>query len=399
MNRNSCNLTPAIVLGCHKMGLGVIRALGEMRVPVVGVYYNRMDMGYVSKYVIARYHCPHPDHDEKGFVSFLIDLASEWKGSVLMPSDDPTLVPTSRHKDALGRFYKVAANDWDVIEKAIFKKYTYALADEIGVPSPRTTIAKEFKDAVSFVKEIGLPCVLKPTVGHLFFEIFRKKMIIIENLKGLEDAFREVEKADMEMMIQEFVPGNDRSGVNYNSFFVRGEQKIEVTAEKVRLTPPFIGFPRVVISKLIPEVLVPGRTILKAMGYDGFSCMEFKRHPKNGIYYLMEINARLNLSTPLSVKSGINFPYLTYKYYLNGEAPEIDDKFTEGIYWIDIGKDIAETIRSYRTENITMKDYLKPYLSPHVFTILSYSDPMPCLKRSLDMVKAIPRYISGRGIK
>lgn len=399
MGKRTTDIPPAIVLGCHKMGLGVIRALGEMNIPVVGVYYNRMDMGYVSKYVIAGYHCPHPDHDEEGFISFLINLASEWKGSVLMPSDDPTLVPTSRHKSVLDQYYKVAVNDWDIIEKTIFKKHTYSLAEKIGVPSPRTVVVKEFKEAVYFVNEIGFPCILKPTVGHLFFEIFRKKMIIIENLEAFEDAFRGIEHADMEMMIQEFVPGDDRSGVNYNSFFVRGEHRIEVTAEKVRLTPPFIGFPRVVISKFIPDVLTPGRAILTAMGYDGFSCMEFKKDSRNGIYKLMEINARLNLSTPLSVKSGINFPYLSYKYYLNGELPETDNKFTEGIFWIDMGKDIAETLRSYKTENITIKEYLRPYLSPHVFTILSCSDPLPCLKRSWDIVKAIPRYLIGKRVK
>jgi len=388
---------PAIVLGCHKIGLGVIRALGAKNVPVVGVYYNAMDMGCVSKYVIARYQCPHPDQDEQGFLSFLLGLAAEWGGAVLVPSDDATLIPVSRHKNTLEAHFKVVADKWQVTEQAIFKQHTYALADKIGVPSPATKVPESMEDAIDFVKGIGFPCLLKPTVGHTFFQLFRRKMILAHELDQLREAYRKTEEAGVEMMIQEFIPGDDKSGVNYNSFFLNGRPLLEVTAEKVRLTPPYIGFPRVVVSKYIPEVLDSGRSFLRALGYNGFSCMEFKKDARNGIYKLMEINARLNLSTPLSVRAGINFPYVAYRYALNGELPEPAAPFKEGIYWIDIGKDISESIKSFGKERISPTEYLRPYLKPHVFTILSLNDPMPLAKRALDIVRALPKALA-RGL-
>ena len=220
ISRKLKHTIPAIVLGCHKSGLGVIRALGEMKVPIVGVYYNKMDMGYVSKFVIAHHLCPNPDRDEAGFVSFLVDLASKWSGGVVIPSDDTTLIPVSKHKKLLERHFEVAACKWPTTEIFIRKKHTYALAEKIGVPCPRTFIPKTSCQAVDFAKEVGLPCLLKPSVGHSFFNIFREKMVFIENTEQLENAYKKTKEAGIQMMIQEFIPGDDGSGANYNSYFI-----------------------------------------------------------------------------------------------------------------------------------------------------------------------------------
>jgi hypothetical protein len=45
---------PAVVVGCHKIGLGIIRALGTAGVDVVAVHYGDMDMAHVSCYVRRR---------------------------------------------------------------------------------------------------------------------------------------------------------------------------------------------------------------------------------------------------------------------------------------------------------------------------------------------------------
>jgi predicted ATP-grasp superfamily ATP-dependent carboligase len=130
----------------------------------------------------------------------------------------------------------------------------------------------------------------------------------------------------------------------------------------------------------------PANRFLRALGYDGFSCIEFKKDSRDGRYRLMEINARLNLSTPLSVLAGVNFPYLLYRHVLVGEKPPPIAGFREEVYWVDPGKDLAESLRSYWRERFSLPEYLRPYLKPHVLTIPSMTDPGPFLKRSYDLV-------------
>jgi predicted ATP-grasp superfamily ATP-dependent carboligase len=187
-------------------------------------------------------------------------------------------------------------------------------------------------------------------------------------------------------MLHEYIPGDDTQGVNYNSYFWNGEPLVEFTAEKVRLAPQGFGVPRVVISKDFPEVKEPGRKILKAMNFYGYSCTEFKRDIRDGTFKLMEVNGRHNLSTLLSVKCGINFPWLMYKHLVLGDLPSASD-YKSGIYWIDLTKDIIYNLAHYHKERYSLVQYLRPYISPHVFAILDWKDPKPFIKRWIDLVR------------
>jgi predicted ATP-grasp superfamily ATP-dependent carboligase len=343
-------------------------------------------MGQVSRYVIARYRTPHPDKSPEGFVDFLLHLGEQWRDSVLMPSDDATVIPTSKHRIALQEYFKVVANDWSITEKYIVKKHTYALAEQNGVPCPRTLVPSSLDEAAGFVRSIGFPSLLKPCVGHRFFELFRKKMIVLRDHKDLEQAYRLAETAGVEMMVQELIPGDDNHGANYNSFFRNGHAVCEFTADKVRLSPPGIGFPRVVVSRTIPEVCESGRKMLGALKYNGFSCIEFKRDERDGVYKLMEVNGRQNLSSALAVKCGMDFPYMTYCHALDGSVPAPSTIFKEGVFWIDLERDAIQSLISHRREGLSWREYARPYRNEHVLAVWSFRDPAPFLKRMGDAV-------------
>jgi len=204
------------------------------------------------------------------------------------------------------------------------------------------------------------------------------------------EKYKVLDKMGLKIMIQELIPGDDTQGVNYNSYFIDGKPQVEFTAQKVRIDPPFFGSPRVLESRHIPEIIEPGRALLKGINYNGFSCMEFKKDSRDGVYKLMEINPRHNLSGSLAVKCGINFPYIAYKHLMYGEILKAP-MFTEGMYWIDITKDLMHFLVSRRLEGYTIKQYAKPYFSKKVFAILSLNDPLPFLKRNV--------YVAGQGLK
>lgn len=392
--------SPAVVLGSHKIGLGIIRALGIKKVPVVSVYYNKNDMGYVSRYVIDKFFVANPIENENEFINQLTKIGVKYKDSVLFASDDPTLLSVAKHRSILSKYFIVESNDIDLIEKIIVKKNTYDIADEIGILHPKTYNPNSFDEAKEFYQLIGPECILKPSVGHLFFNIFKKKMLIIKSIAELKTAYKMIEGLDIKMMMQEFIPGDDKHGVNYNLFALDGKPFVEFTAQKVRLSPPKIGFPRVIISKLIDEVIEPGRKIISYLNYEGFACLEFKKHAVNGNYYLMEVNGRQNLSTPLAVNCGYNFPYLSYRYLIDRSLPKITSNFEEGIYWIDTGKDIIETIKSWKTEKLSVKEFLIPYFKKNVQTIYDLTDLMPLIKRFIDgillILKTLPNIIKRR---
>jgi D-aspartate ligase len=285
---------PAIVLHCSKAGLAVIRALGARGIPIVGVGFGQGQMGLSSRFVRTALHAPHPAEDEPAFIEFLQKLAPTWGGAVLFPSDDSSLVAVARNKDRLAKYFHVAAADWPVVQSLIEKARTYEIAARAGIPCPRLRIVDSLSCGVEFAKEIGFPCLIKPSVSHTFFRKFYQKMIFAHSRAELERGIETTLGYGGELMLCEFIPGNDSCGANYNSFCTNGNPLAEFTAQKLRLKPTLIGFPTAVQSKRLPDVTRVGRQMMKALMFSGFSCTEFKHDARDGIYKLMEVNARHN---------------------------------------------------------------------------------------------------------
>lgn len=389
------SLPAAIVLCCSKAGLALIRALARKNIPIVGLCYGEYQIGAVSRHLIERHWCPDPSHDEGGFIRFLLSLAGRWPSSVLFPIGDGSLVAVSRNRDQLLPHFRIVAEDWGIVRQVIEKRLTYDLAHQHGIPCPRIHVARDAEDALAFAAEIGFPCLLKPSVGHVFFDRYQAKMLMIHNADRLREIIENLTDYDAELMVSEFIPGNDMCGVNYNSYYVDGVPVAEFTAQKIRLRPTMIGFPTAIVSKRLPEVVELGRRMIGFLGYNGFSCIEFKKDIRDNSYKLMEVNGRHNFSGLLAVECGLNFPYFSYLDALGEKFPVEQHEQTEGIYWLDEHMDIRGLFSALNKGGNQLRGYAQPYLRKHVSAVLSLSDPWPSV---YNLTEAL-RKLASRGRK
>ena len=370
------DLAPAVVLGGETAGLSVVRALGRHRVPVVVLHYGATDTAHRSRYVTARAKVAAPHADEAAFVADLLAAAECYGGGLLVPTSDEAVVAVSRNLSALTDRYTVACTPWEITATFIEKRLTYELAQRIGVPCPRTVAPASRDEVLRYAEHARLPCLVKPSRGYRFVERFHTKMFLVHTREELVARYEQATAAGCEVVLQEFIPGADREGVNYNSYWWDGAPLVEFTAVKVRGGPPAVGSPRVAESRFVPDVLAPGRAILGAMRFSGYACTEFKRDLRDGRLKLMEVNGRHNLSTALAVRCGIDFPWLQYRHLLYGELPQ-PTRFEEGVYWIDLLRDVGYSVTHRRAERYPLRDYLRPYLRRHVFAIPAWRDPAP----------------------
>lgn len=366
------------------MALGVVRSLGAMGVPLVLVHYRDQDFAQSSRYVDESLRSPHPEQSEEAFIEFLLGCRDRFPEAIIFPASDESLAAVSRNKSVLEQYFRVACTDWEVTRRFIDKQFTYSLAEECGVPAPRTHIPHSLEEARSGAKSFGFPCLVKPCQSHLFYEHFNKKMVRADSLDQLEDTYTKAAGLGLEVMLQELIPGDDDQVVNYNSYVWEGKVLAEFTAVHVRNGPTSFGPPRVVVSRKVPEVIEPGRRMIEALGFSGFSCTEFKRDARDGLLKVLDVNGRHNLSTLLAVRCGMNFPWLHYRHLSEGIAPELSG-FREEVYWIDLIRDLGYSALSLSREHYSLMDYLRPYLRPHVFANFNLQDLRPFLKRIVTM--------------
>jgi predicted ATP-grasp superfamily ATP-dependent carboligase len=378
--------------------MAVIRALGRAGIPVVAFYYSPNEVGYLSRYVSERVRVPDPRRSEQEFIAALQDLAGRFGGgNLLIPTDDYTLVTLSKNKGPLSAHYTVAAGEWDLIGKVVEKAYVYRLARAIGVPSPETIEPSTVEDLRNLSVHLKYPCLVKPREGHRFYDLFQEKMFQVHSWRDLMEKGQVLQDAGLAFMVQELIPGDDAQGANYNCYMVDGTPVAEFTAQKVRIDPPFFGSPRVLISRRIPELVEPGRSLLRHLGYSGFACIEFKRDARDGVFKLMEINCRNNLTGSLAVHCGVNFPVIQYRHLTTGTVERLDTlAFKEGVYWIDLTKDLMRFFTSRREEGYSLREYVTPYLGEKVFGILSLTDPLPFAKRCYHIGRLIVRTLAAR---
>jgi D-aspartate ligase len=371
----------AIVISGHTMGLGVIRGLSRCNVPVVLLSYDKSDSGIASRYVQQTIAVPHPTQMEDEFVEALCAAVERYPDAIVFPVSDASLSACSRNKPKIeARGCQLACTDWATTELFLDKIHTYQLAEKIGVAIPKTHLLRSLQDAEAQRESFVYPCLIKPHQSHLFYATFQTKMFTVNNFDELRKRLEAAQNSNLEVMVQEIIPGPDSNGANYNCYFNHGQALVEFTAQKIRSGPPGFGSPRVLISQDIPEIREPGQKILKAMNFYGFQCMEFKRDERSGVYKLLEINGRHNLSSMLAIETGINFPYIHYSHLAYQLLPEAID-FKKGIYWIDLIRDLGYSLKYLRQEKYSLKSYIIPYLKPHVFAILSRDDPKPFVKR------------------
>jgi D-aspartate ligase len=380
-------IIPALVLGSNKSGLGIIRALGTMGVPVVNISYDKYDIGYSSRYSSEKYFSPHPETDEKNFLNYLVDLGNKYHKGVLIPADDQSLSVVAKYKTELSEMFSVPVSEWKIIKMILKNNLTMETAQSAGIPAPRTFMPADLDQAEWFLEETGYPSILKAAEGYSILEIFKTSSIFIENYSQLKNVFTLAEKFERKVILQEYIPGGEGSEVNYSSYYFNSKPVLEFSSEKLRISASSHGFPRIMMSKYIPEVFDPSRRILEEFNYSGYSSIVFKKDTRNGIYKLLKVTARHNYTVPLAERCGINFPYNTYIHASRGIIPEECSSFKEGIYWIDPAADITESLRHHSRENLKMTNFIKPYLHKKILSVPSVKDPLPLLKSLMNRLR------------
>src|SRR2546421_1122504 len=223
-------LTPAIVLGAETASLGVVRALGRHGVPVVVLHYGATDTAHRSRYVTASARICPPHADEAAFVTAVLAAAERYAGALLIPTSDEAVVAVSRNLSALAERYTVACTPWAITATFIEKRLTYELAQRIGVACPRTIAPASRDDVLRYAEDARFPCLVKPSRGYRFVARFHAKMFMAYTREDLLARYEQATAAGCEVLLQEFIPGADGAGVNYNSYWWDGEPLVEFTA-------------------------------------------------------------------------------------------------------------------------------------------------------------------------
>jgi predicted ATP-grasp superfamily ATP-dependent carboligase len=373
----------------NKTALSIIRSLGKRNLEIIAGSFSKFVPGMLSKYTSSKFIYPDPDKNYFIFLKKLKQFINENNIFAIFSATDSTSVILSRHKMELEKLgVKVAIENWETFIKTYDKKKTMEIAEILDIPYPKTYFPNTFEELRVLSKKISYPCVIKPRSKSFWDKsgtLHRTKVTEnnyarnpIELMKNYKVLLKENKfLKNFQPLIQTYVKGNimDTVLLANNGDIVRYFQNVRLR------TVPIKGG-AFTLAQGIPEnskMLNYTERLIKEIKWTGPAMVEFMRNDIDDEFYLMEINGRYWGSLPLTIKSGINIPFLHY-LQLRGKQLKYKKVFQNHIKlrWLFPG-DLLWLLENLKHKNAKS---IFPFISSFFnskHAIISLKDPLPTL--------------------
>jgi predicted ATP-grasp superfamily ATP-dependent carboligase len=301
--------TPAVVLKfdpnvMHHGGLGAIRSLGRLGVPVFGVHEGPWAPAANSRYLQGRvFWTPTPEHSQR-IHSGLLQLAQRiGRPSVLITTDDAGAIFLAEHGDSLRESFLFPAPQADLPRRLAGKYSMHQLCRELGVPSPQATVPASLDEARDFASLAGFPVIAKLTTpwrhgdgphGTAPHGTALRSTSIIRTAAALDEAYRAFERENAGLMLQEYIPGGPGQDWFFHGY-CGGDSACRpaFTGVKDRSYPAHAGLTSLGHSARNIPLRDQVTGLLTELSYRGITDLDLRLDQRDGQYKLLDFNPRL----------------------------------------------------------------------------------------------------------
>ena len=291
--------TPAVVVKfdpnvMHHGGLGAIRSLGRLGVPIYSVHEGPWAPAATSRYLHGRLFWQMPPADAERVCTGLLQLARRiGRPAVLIPTDDAGAIFLAEHGSGLRDAFLFPDPPADLPRRLAGKYSLYQLCRELGVPTPWTVLPASINEAREFAASAGFPVLAKLTMPwHQGGEL--RSTAIIRSAAELEAGYRAGERAGAGLMLQEHIPGGPGRDWFFHGYC--GTAQVcspAFTGIKDRSYPAYAGLTSLGHSAPNPPLRAQITRMLGRLSYRGIMDLDLRYDSRDGQYKLLDFNPRL----------------------------------------------------------------------------------------------------------
>lgn len=365
-----------------RSSLAVIRSLGKRGFKVTAGEETRFATGFFSKYCNNHVVYPPPLKQKKDFIEYLIATLQKNTCDLLIPVANPTLEPIIENEKELSQYVNIALPPRETFMKGYDKQTTLKIALGNSIPCPKTHFIEHLDDIYNIEDLLEYPQTIKPTIsfGSRGFDTCNSFDQLIEKAERSLSNYNTI-------LLQEYIPNGGEFGVY--TLFNSCSRPCALTVQKRLRSYPISGGPstlRETFHTETSEIAVNAAfRLLNAMKWVGVAMVEFRIDSRDGIPKLMEVNPRFWGSLALSIQAGVDFPYLLYKQFIDGDVkPVLDYKDGVKCRWLLPGDILWFCSAPNKLRNLPkLLDFrIKD-------DIVSFTDPMP----TFGFFTAVARYL------
>ncbi|MGD0829307.1 MAG: hypothetical protein ABR907_00085 [Terracidiphilus sp.] len=318
---------PAVVASVFQTGLNLMRDLEQKGIRVVGVDCHPENPGFRSCYGRS-YLSPNPDTEPEKWLEFMLALAAAMgEKPVLIAAADIFVSAIGRHAHILSEHYIFSVKGCLLQAELSTKERQYALARELGLPSPRSAYVQSLHDLQDFCEDARFPVLLKPR-AHREWEALPvgnplrgRKTVSAATRQELLSHYEEVVAQVPQAVAQEEIVGPDSAKYCYLSVYAQDGHRLGAcVVRELRAYPLLYGCATLVEPVVDNEIDEACNKFLLALGYAGVCEIELKRDIRDGRLLLIEVNPRVSGTGDCARYTGVETGFIHY-LDLIGETP------------------------------------------------------------------------------
>ncbi len=385
---------PAVIAGAFQTGVNLMRNLERRGVKAYAFDANPKQTGFSSRYG-KTYLCPNPDTDGPGWVSFMHDLARQiGRKAVLIPAADQFVSAIGAHLDELKDHFIFLPEAFVTQAKLATKEQQYALAEEHGLPTPRTQFIRSRSELDEFARTANFPCLIKPLhcrewermpAGHA---LLNQKLAVAQTPDELLAAYDSVAHYTPELVVQEIIQGPDTAKFCYMVCFGRTGKKLGgCVVRQLRTEPVHFGSATVVEPASEPETQSICDHFLESVGYQGLCELELKRDTRDGKIRLIEINPRYSITTDSAPHAGVDTGWLHYLDLIGMDVQPVRQNSNDFRHVV-LRRDVSSIRSNMRQGLLNWSGLVRSYRRPLHFFDFDRRDRKLSWQTVVEVVKA-----------
>jgi predicted ATP-grasp superfamily ATP-dependent carboligase len=362
--------------------LAAVRSLGSQGIETLVSEKTRWNTSGFSKYCSKSLLCPDPQKNPEKYVMWLKETLRKEKCDVLLVMDDDTSNIVIEHREELEALCAVPLPPTESYLIAADKGKTLEFAYELGIPCPQT-IQFDFNEIpdkgllLELTRQIQYPLVIKPKHSS-----GSRGIRFVNNEEEFLDAFISVHQIYRNPLVQEFIPRGPKYDVClcYDANHIL---KASFIQKQIRNYPIDRGPSTVHQSVEHPELLALAKKLMDNLCWYGVADIEFMIDPRNGEPKLMEINPRFWSSVHLSIRSGVDFPWILYQLALKKPVEPVMDYVVGKIGRAILPGDFLHFLSNPKRWEMNPPFWSKTYPDDTIST----RDPLPTLGFFLSVLR------------
>lgn len=314
MTRRDASRPPALILDAElRQALASARALEREGVRVFLATSDADAPAFASRCCAGCSVFPDLTCDREGFVDGVLKLCTSLGSPVLITSHDGTIEALRSRREEVESVARLALAREEALGRAVDKRATLGAAERLGIPVPPGRTVDTLEDAEAAVDDLGLPVVVKAAFSWVDGgpSPWRASPALARTRETALSEIRALNEGGVAALVQRWLSGS-RDAVSV--FIADGVVWARLAVRAMRTTP-LVGGSAVMRETIsMPDDIGPAaEALVRELRLEGFAQVEWRRDG-DGRAFLMEVNPRLNASTEVSIRGGVNVPVLLYRW-------------------------------------------------------------------------------------